>query len=117
VVRREKYSYEHIAGSLLMIIGVIVVLARDFTGIHSGDLFIACATFFSPIGNLFQQKARKFASSESIMFVRSILSIPALFACMVLTLPACTSMETGTGTVEISKQLKDEETGMALSRR
>jgi drug/metabolite transporter (DMT)-like permease len=77
--RREAYSFEHVAGSLLMMLGALIVLGRDFSGFNVGDCFIIAATLFSPVGNMFQQKARAVASSETIMFVRSVLSVPALF--------------------------------------
>ena len=80
VWRKEAFSLEHIAGSLLMILGAFTVLARDFSGFNIGDGLIILATFSSPFGNIFQQKARTITSSETIMFVRSILSVPALFA-------------------------------------
>lgn len=78
VYEKEFFSAEHTAGAILMVIGAGIVLVRDFSGLNIGDLFVLAAVWFSPWGNVFQQRARKFASSESIMFVRSLLSIPAL---------------------------------------
>lgn len=79
VFQKEQISFEHKIGALLMVIGAGIVLIRDFSGINIGDVFILVAVCCSPFGNLFQQRARKIASSETIMFLRSLLSIPALF--------------------------------------
>ena len=85
VFRREYLSFEHIIGGFFMVFGTLVVLAPNFSGINVGDFLILGATFFAPIGNLFQQKARNIASSEVIMFLRSALSIPVLFIFAYLT--------------------------------
>ena len=45
---------------------------------------------------------RKFLSIKPRFDLISRVAVPAVFACTVLTLPACTSMGTGTGTVEPS---------------
>ena len=62
-----------------MIMGALIVLGRNFSGINIGDFFILAATMCGPAGNFFQQKARQIASSEIIMFLRSLFSVPALF--------------------------------------
>lgn len=80
IYRRERISSAHILGAALMILGALVILGRDFKGVNVGDMFILCATIFAPVGNYFQQEARKIASSESIMFLRSALSAAAFFA-------------------------------------
>src|SRR3989338_2780030 len=78
VYEKESFSAEHTLGSILMVAGACIVLLRDFSGLNIGDLLVLAAVWFSPWGNVYQQRARKFASSESIMFMRSLLSIPAL---------------------------------------
>jgi len=77
--RRERISWSHATGAVFVVIGAVIVLGRDFSHINVGDLFVLGATFIAPFGDLFQQKARKIASSEVIMFLRSLLSIPFLF--------------------------------------
>ncbi|OGF73429.1 hypothetical protein A2W57_00890 [Candidatus Giovannonibacteria bacterium RIFCSPHIGHO2_02_43_16] len=77
--RRERMSFEHTLGVVFMLLGALIVLVKDFSGFNLGDVFVLLATFFPPIGNLFQQKARLIASSESIMFLRSAVSIPIVF--------------------------------------
>ena len=78
VYEKESFSAEHMLGSVLMVAGACIVLVRDFSGLNIGDLLVLAAVLFSPWGNVYQQRARKLFSSESIMFVRSLLSIPAL---------------------------------------
>lgn len=78
VYKKEAFPSEYIVGAILMVMGAGIILVRDFSGINMGDLFVLAATFFAPIGNVYQQKARTIASSESIMFLRVLLTIPAL---------------------------------------
>ena len=84
IYRKESILPAHILGAALMIVGALIILGRDFGGINVGDVLILCATFFAPFGNYFQQEARKIASSDSIMFLRSALSAIALFAFLYL---------------------------------
>jgi drug/metabolite transporter (DMT)-like permease len=79
VIRKERFSNEHGLGAILMVAGAVIVLGQNFTNIRMGDFLVLAATFFSPVGNLFQQKARQIASSESIMFLRSLISAPIVF--------------------------------------
>lgn len=79
ILHKEHISREHVIGSILMVLGAGIVLSRNFSSFNSGDLFIVLATFCAPIGNLFQQKVRKIASSETILFLRSVLTIPLAF--------------------------------------
>ena len=62
-----------------MTLGAIIVLIPNFSSANFGDLFILIATFCAPLGNLFQQKARQIASTETILFLRGILAAPFLF--------------------------------------
>ena len=77
--KKEFISKEHIVGSVLMIFGAFVVLLPNFHAVQMGDFFILAATFFPPIGNYYQQKIRKIASSETIMFARSLITTPIIF--------------------------------------
>ncbi len=79
VFRGEHISLDYKIGGVLTVIGAIIVLGKNFSGINYGDIFILLATIGAPIGNLFQQKARKIASSESIMFIRNLISVPPIF--------------------------------------
>ena len=78
IYKKEYFSTEYIVGSILMVIGAGIVLVRDFSGINIGDVIVLAAVCIAPFGNIYQQRAREFASAETIMFLRSLLSIPAL---------------------------------------
>ena len=92
VYKKEAFLGEHILGAVLMVIGAGIVLVRDFSGINIGDFFVLIAACVAPVGNIFQQRARAIASSETVMFVRSVLSVPAL-AVLAYTLGTHTSFE------------------------
>ncbi|OGG50351.1 hypothetical protein A2704_05405 [Candidatus Kaiserbacteria bacterium RIFCSPHIGHO2_01_FULL_54_36b] len=79
VFRHERISFDYKVGALLMVIGALIVLGKDFSRINIGDLLILAATASAPIGNFFQQKARNIASSETILFLRGMLAVPAIF--------------------------------------
>lgn len=74
----ERLSFDYAIGAVLVTLGALIVLGRDFSSVHTGDLLIFATTLIAPVGNYFQQKARTIASSESTMFLRSILSIPLI---------------------------------------
>lgn len=77
--KKEHISKEHKFGAVLMMMGALIVLFPNFSNFNSGDLFIFIAMFCGPIGNHFQQKARKIASVENILFTRYLISIPFIF--------------------------------------
>jgi|SRR3989344_764164 len=79
IFKGEHFSFDYALGAILMVFGAVIVLGRDFSGVHYGDLLILIMCIFAPIGNYFQQKAREVASSETIMFLRSVLSLPGIF--------------------------------------
>ena len=79
IVKKESLDSRHIFGIVLAIIGTLIVLLPNFNGIHTGDLIIIFATFFTPFGNWCQQQARKIASTETTLFLRHLLTIPFLF--------------------------------------
>ena len=82
--KKERFSLRHVFGSLLMIIGTAIVLLPNVTNINLGDLFAVISVMCAPIGNYFQQKARLLVSSETIMLVRSLLTVPIVFLISVL---------------------------------
>lgn len=79
LIRKEYMSNDNKLGALLMVLGAIIVLAPNFHQINKGDFLILIAVFFPPIGNLYQQKAKKLASSVTVLFLRSLMSVPILF--------------------------------------
>lgn len=82
VYRKEYISLAHKVGAVLMVVGALIILGDGWSGINVGDLLIFAGAFFTPIGNYFQQRAREIASSESIVFLRSALSVLILFPLM-----------------------------------
>lgn len=79
VLHREPISLDYKIGAALMVVGALIILAPSYGHINIGDLLIFLAMFCPPIGNFFQQKARQIASSETVLFARSVLAIPVLF--------------------------------------
>lgn len=80
VWRKEQFGFEYRVGTALMIAGVFIVLAPNFSGVNLGDFLILAATFCAPVGNLYQQRARRIASSETILFLRSAISFCFFFS-------------------------------------
>lgn len=82
---KEKLKAKHVLGSLLMVIGALLVLFQGKLQANEGDIIILIAAAMPPIGNYFAQEARKKIGSNMIMFVRSslagifILILAALF--------------------------------------
>lgn len=74
VIRREPFSRTYAFGAGLLAFGAIMVIGRSVHGMNVGDVLVLVAAVSAPVGNFFQRKARAVASSESIMFVRSLVS-------------------------------------------
>lgn len=80
LIKKEPYSKERVIGSVLVVLGAIILLGKDFSDVNFGDALVLLACCIAPIGNYFQQEARNFSSSESLLFVRTLISVPVLFA-------------------------------------
>ena len=78
VWRKEDFSTKHIWGAVLMLAGAAIILFPKSSGWHWGDLFIVVASATAPFGNYFQKRARARVSSETILLVRGIISVPAI---------------------------------------
>jgi drug/metabolite transporter (DMT)-like permease len=72
--KKDKISQKHLIGSILCVLGVIVVFLPSLQSFQIGDVLILIASSIAPLGNYFMRRARTFVSSESIMFVRSSVS-------------------------------------------
>lgn len=83
--KKNKLTRPHLFGAGLMLLGSIIILYRSFTGFNYGDWLIILACFVAPYGNYNAKQARKIASSNSIMFARSVLSFPFLLLLAHLT--------------------------------
>ncbi len=80
VWKKEHMSVIHMFGALFMILGAIIVLFPNTKALNIGDMFILIAAATIPMGNFYQRRARKNVSSETIMFVRSIIASIMIFA-------------------------------------
>ena len=79
VFKGQRMPRVYIFGSVLMLAGSIVLLLPNLQSLNKGDFFIFAATIFAPIGNFYQQAARKKVSSGTIIFVRSVMATPLIF--------------------------------------
>lgn len=79
VWRREYFLRVHIWGAILMLVGAAIVLYPNTTEFKIGDLMVLAASFIAPLGNFFQRRARESVSSESILFIRSLISAIFIF--------------------------------------
>lgn len=84
VIRRDPFPLEYVIGSGLMLIGAVIILAPNLSSVNVGDLLMVVAALCTPIGNLYQQKARAIASSEVVMFLRTLMATPAVFLLVLL---------------------------------
>jgi drug/metabolite transporter (DMT)-like permease len=80
VWKKQHFSGRHTIGAALMVFGALIILfPKNGWTLHSGDFLILIAAACAPMGNYFQQKARILVSSETILFLRSILTFPFFF--------------------------------------
>ncbi|MBN2087247.1 DMT family transporter [Candidatus Peregrinibacteria bacterium] len=77
---KELLNSSHVIGAVLIVLGAFAILFQGTLEVNIGNLLILIATLFTPIGNYFQQKARKQVSSIFIMFFRSLISGLVLLA-------------------------------------
>lgn len=82
IYRKDLIPRQHLLGAGLMVVGAFVIVMGGFDDINIGDILILLAQFLAPVGNYFQQQARKIASSETILFLRSAFSALFLFVLM-----------------------------------
>jgi drug/metabolite transporter (DMT)-like permease len=79
VWRKDKLPKAHLAGAIFMLIGAVIILYPNTYEFRIGDILILAASFIAPFGNSFQKRARQKISSESILFVRCLLSAMVIF--------------------------------------
>lgn len=80
VWKKEEFTAPHIAGTLLMLAGALIVLLPRGGRLRGGDFLILCAAAVAPIGNYFQKKLRKNISSVNILFWRNFFALPLMAA-------------------------------------
>jgi drug/metabolite transporter (DMT)-like permease len=93
--KKESLSLQHVFGIAFMILGACIILIPKTGNFNKGDLFIILAAMSAPVSNYFQQKARKKVSSETILFARSIFSLPILFCIVFALSPGISLPNTG----------------------
>ncbi len=81
VWKKEALTTEHLLGAGLMLFSTLLIFFPQIRHLdfNKGDLLILLCTAFPPVGNFFQRKMRRKASSESVMFLRTIFSLPFVF--------------------------------------
>jgi len=79
VWKKEYISFKYIIGIVCMLLGVLIILAPNFSGFRIGDIVILLAVFIAPLGNYFQKSLRSKISSEQILFFRTLIAAPILF--------------------------------------
>ncbi len=78
--KKEYFSVGHTLGAALMLVGALIILfPKHGLNFNRGDILILLAVACPPVGNYYQQKLRKFVSSETILFLRSLVAIPVFF--------------------------------------
>lgn len=80
VWKKDDFPARHAAGAVLMLLGgMIILFPQDGWHFQVGDWLIVLAVAAAPLGNYYQQKLRRLVSSETILFLRSLLAIPVFF--------------------------------------
>ena len=79
VFKGEELSAAHRAGVVLISLGAVLVLFPDQMGFNKGDLLVLLAAMIAPVGNRYQQRARRHVNGTTLLFVRNLCSLPLLF--------------------------------------
>lgn len=77
--KEERLGNQSMIGALLMMVGAMIVLFPGEVKVNIGDGLALLAAMLAPLANLYQKKARKHISSQSILMVRSVLALPFVF--------------------------------------
>lgn len=80
LLKGEVLSPAHLAGGALMAIGAFLVLFPDDMVLNKGDLLVLLAAMIAPVGNRYQQRARRHVHSTTLLFVRTVASLPVVLA-------------------------------------
>ncbi len=75
----EKLNLKQTLGAVLMTLGALLILFPGTFKVNIGDLFVLGAAMIAPIANSYQKKARAQVSSETILFVRSLIALPFIY--------------------------------------
>ncbi len=72
----EKMTKVHTLGAFFMGIGAIIVLFPNDFSLNKGDALIFLAAIIAPLVSKYQQRARVFVSSKTILAFRNIVALP-----------------------------------------
>jgi len=76
VLGKEPMERLHLIGAIIMGVGALIILIPDEFIFNKGDLLILLAAAIAPFANLYQKRARKFCSSETILGFRTLVGLP-----------------------------------------
>lgn len=78
IIGKEKIERIHALGAIIMAIGAIVILHPKELDFNKGDFIILMSAMLIPLANYFQKSARKYVSTITILFFRSLGSLPII---------------------------------------
>ncbi|MGE4296291.1 MAG: DMT family transporter [Campylobacterales bacterium] len=77
--KKEPIAPIHLLGVALMSMGAVLILFPGRWEFNPGDWLVLLAAMSAPVANRYQQRARRYVSAQTILFVRSALSLPLLW--------------------------------------
>ncbi|MGM0534026.1 MAG: DMT family transporter [Campylobacterota bacterium] len=81
VLKKEPITRLQILGAFLMAGGAVIILTKaKGLDLNKGDILVLMAAMVAPVANYYQQRTRRNVGAHSLLFVRTLLSIPLLFA-------------------------------------
>lgn len=84
----ETLNLPHRLGVILMTLGAVLVLFPKHFSLHLGDAMVLGAAIIAPFVNLYQKRARRHVSSETILLTRSVLALPVIYLLAVIFEPS-----------------------------
>ncbi|MDF1614162.1 DMT family transporter [Desulfurivibrio dismutans] len=95
LLQGEKMNPVHLAGAAMMSVGAFLVLFPGEAGLNKGDLLVLLAAVVAPIGNRYQQRARRYVHATTLLFVRTVTSLPVvlLLAWLYASPPGLTDLQ------------------------
>ncbi|WP_457598493.1 DMT family transporter [Hydrogenimonas sp.] len=80
ILGSQKMTLLHTLGAFTMGIGALVILfPKEFGGINIGDGLILLAAAVAPVANYYQQRARRYVASETVLLFRYLFALPLLY--------------------------------------
>lgn len=73
ILGQERYTPAALFGAACMVLGAVMLLFRGSFDPQLGDLMLLGVMALAPVGNWFQQKTRALISTETLLFVRSVI--------------------------------------------